>query len=702
MKTRKMNKGKDHNFRWIMLILIVFGLLVGLNVIQVAARNSEDVNRRTSLPLAPFNAERVSQIILKFKDDTASVAGSEFMLQMEKLSAEIGLSLKFIRSMSEGAVVLSLPEYMPIDQVRTIASQLANLPDVEYAEPDAILQHTFVPDDSLYSSQWHYFEPSAGNYGINAPMGWDVTTGSASIVVAVIDTGITSHAEFTGRVVPGYDFITNVDVANDGNTRDSDPSDPGDWITTSENENIFSPFYQCRVTNSSWHGTHTAGTIAANSNNAAGVAGIDWNVKILPIRVLGKCGGSISDIVDGMRWAAGLSVSGVPNNPNPARVLNLSLSGLGSCSTSLQNAVNAITAAGTSVVVSAGNNSLNTTNYQPANCSGVITVAATDRNGNRASYSNYGSTIEISAPGGSSGSSNGVLSTLNTGTQGPVADAYAYYMGTSMSAPHVSGVLSLLLSLDPSLTPSQLLQIIQDNATAFPAGSTCTTSICGDGILNAGASAVYVQPPTFGDVPYDYSVNYGGVDYYLHDHIQALYGGGFTAGCSADPLMYCPGANLNRTEAAVFMLRGMIGTGYSPPSTGFVFDNEDWTDPSISWGRSWAEGMWDEGLTGGCNDSPLQFCPSTFLNRTEGAVFGLRLKYGVGYTPPAATPDFFGDDWTDPSISWGKAWAEQAYKDGLLPACGESAGKPLFCPSDLMTRAWSAYLIVEAKGLLGP
>ena len=203
------------------------------------------------------------------------------------------------------------------------------------------------------------------------------------------------------------------------------------------------------ATNSSWHGTHTAGTIGAASNNGVGVAGVNWNSKILPVRVLGKCGGYTSDIADGMRWAAGLSVSGVPANANPAKVLNLSLGGSGACDATYQDAVNAITAAGTTIVVSAGNSNADAINYRPGNCNGVITVAATNRDGGRAYYSNYGSIIEISAPGGETNvsNSNGVLSTLNTGTQGPGADTYVYYQGTSMAAPHVAGVASLLYSL---------------------------------------------------------------------------------------------------------------------------------------------------------------------------------------------------------------------------------------------------------------
>jgi hypothetical protein len=207
------------------------------------------------------------------------------------------------------------------------------------------------------------------------------------------------------------------------------------------------------------------------------------------------------------------------------------------------------------------------------------------------------------------------------------------------------------------------------------------------------------EKATFSDVPYDYSVTYGGVVYPLHDHIQALYNAGYTDGCSTEPLAYCPEATLTRVESAVFMLRGLLGTSYAPPTdpSGYVF-TDDWSSPTVSWGQSWAEGMWDEGLTAGCQASPLLFCPTTAFTRAEASVFGLRIENGAGYTPPAAS-HIFADDWSDPTLSWAEPWAEQAYLDGLSPACGESGGKPLFCPVDLVTRAWAAYLVVQAKDL---
>ena len=421
------------------------------------------------------------QIIIKYKyTQVVDPAGDK---QMQRVSEKAGMKVNYHRPMSEDAHVLRLPARLPDVAIQATIKHIEELPEVEYAEPDVIMQHTLTPNDPLYSNQWHYFAPTTGNYGINAPGGWDISTGSSSIFVAVVDTGITNHSEFSGRTVPGYDFISYLEVANDGNGWDSDPSDPGDWVAKNE------CYPGSPARNSSWHGTHTAGTIGAASNNSVGVTGINWNSKLLPIRVLGKCGGYMSDIIDGMLWASGLDVSGVPDNANPARVINISLGGTGPCDSTLQNAINSINSNGTIVVASAGNSGTDASSFTPANCAGVITVAATNRNGNRASYSNYGSTIEISAPGGDT--SGSVLSTLNTGTQGPAAETYAYYNGTSMAAPHVSGVASLLFSVNPTLTPSQVLQVLQNTATLFPSGSTCTTSTCGSGIVNAGAALSY-------------------------------------------------------------------------------------------------------------------------------------------------------------------------------------------------------------------
>ncbi len=435
---------------------------------------------------------RTDQIIIQYKPDAKAFLLPAQADQMERLSNTAGVTLEYVRAMSGDAHVLRLAGRLPLEQVQAIAAQLSSLPEVEFAEPDQILYPTLIPNDPQYTNQWSYFEA----WGIDLPAAWDITTGSSSIVVADIDTGITNHADLSGRTVAGYDFIDDSLVANDGDGRDNDPHDPGDWITSAENSSGY--FKDCPVSNSSWHGTFTAGQIGAAGNNGLGVAGINWNSKILAVRVLGKCGGYDSDIVDGLRWAAGLSVPGVPVNANPAKVLNLSLGGPGSCDSTWQNAINAVTAAGAVTVVSAGNSNADPANYVPAGCNGVITVAATNRSGSRAYYSNHGADVEISAPGGSMSSSNdpnGIFSTLNTGTTHPVSDTYGYYQGTSMAAPQVSGVVSLMFSVNPSLTPAKVLEILQSTAKPFDRNSSCNTSICGSGIVDAAAAVTAALPP---------------------------------------------------------------------------------------------------------------------------------------------------------------------------------------------------------------
>ncbi len=428
------------------------------------------------------------QLIIKFDDKLAidSFDTNKAKLMSATLSDVTGVPMTFHREMAGNRFVFRLPNRISRQEVQVLSQKLAALPEVLSAEPDIIMRHTMTPNDPYYGNQWHYFAPTTTTYGINAPAAWDITTGNANVVVAVIDTGITNHVEFSGRTLPGYDFITDIFTANDGNGRDSDPSDSGDWVTRNQ------CYSGSRASDSSWHGTHTAGTIGAASNNGIGVAGINWQSKILPVRVLGKCGGYMSDIIDGMLWSAGLPVTGVPANANPAKVINMSLGGQGACDSTLQNAVNQITAAGTTIVVSAGNENLNASGFTPANCNGVITVAATSISGNRASYSNFGSNVEISAPGGDTG--NLILSTWNTGKTTPLADYYVYMGGTSMAAPHVSGVASLLYSLNPNLTPAQVLTYLQNTATPFPVGGTCNTTNCGSGIVNAGLAVNEILP----------------------------------------------------------------------------------------------------------------------------------------------------------------------------------------------------------------
>jgi serine protease len=432
---------------------------------------------RASLP------HSTDRLIVKLRED----AGALQSARLSELSSAAGVPLSVLRRMSDGAYVLRMRDRHARAFAEVLAARLHFRPDVLYAEADVVFEPQRTPDDPLFASQWHYFEPAGG---IRLPEAWDVTIGSNGITVAVIDSGLAVHADFAGRVVPGYDFVSDPRVANDGDGRDGNAADPGDWITAAESSAGF--FIGCPITSSSWHGTHVAGTIAATTDNALGVSGVSWASKLLPVRTIGKCGGFLSDIVDGMRWAAGLAVSGAPVNANPARVLNLSLGASGPCSATLQNAVNSVTAAGAVVVVAAGNAASDAAGHQPASCSGVIAVGATTRTGAKASYSNFGARVAISAPG------SGVLSTANTGEFGPVADTYLSYNGTSMATPHVSGVVSLMLSVNPALTVDEIRGRLLASARPFPTGteSDCAVGVCGAGVVDAGAAVLAALAPS--------------------------------------------------------------------------------------------------------------------------------------------------------------------------------------------------------------
>ncbi len=662
-----MNKKHFQNTRNLLLALVVaIGLLWPVSQTAALTQKAEPVSQADGLQEIPTN-----HIIIKYKTTSSAFLAPAQADEMERLSATAGVNLQYLRAMSGDAHVLQLPERLSLEQARTISRQLMSLPEIEYAEPDQILRHTLTPNDVQYVNQWHY----SGTWGINAPAAWDITTGSSSIVVAVVDTGITNHADLSGRTVPGYDFIGDTLVANDGGGRDSDPSDPGDWISSAEDASGY--FAGCGASDSSWHGTHVSGTIGAASNNGIGVTGINWNSKILPVRVLGKCGGYTSDIVDGMSWAAGLSVAGVPANPNPAKVLNVSLGGYGSCDATWQTAISNITAAGAVVVAAAGNSAFDASYFVPANCSGVITVAATDGDGWLAGYSNYGSTVEISAPGGDFNWDPGVLSTLNTGTTVPVSDTYDYYQGTSMAAPHVSGVVSLMFSRNPYMTPSQVLQILQSTVKAFPGSGSCNTSICGSGIVNAGAAVSAVTPQTFSDVS---------TSYWAYSYIEKLYNAGITGGCSNNPLMYCPASSVTRAQMAVFLLKGIHGSSYSPPpATGGVFGDV----LSLHWAAAWIERLFAEGITGGCGTGI--YCPEDTVTRAQMAVFLLKAKYGTSYAPPPATGDF-----SDVATNhWAAAWIEQLAAEGITSGCGTG----IYCPESPVTRDQMAVFLVKTFNL---
>jgi serine protease len=444
------------------------------------------------------------RIIVKYKDSVpagkgqarAAAVKADRKAKLDRAGQEYGMTVAESHAISTGAHVFKLNGRKHLNEVKKLAAEMmARDPDIEYAEPDRIMTHMATANDPMYAQQWHYTDATGG---LRLPTAWDKATGTG-VVVAVIDTGYRPHTDLSGQHLAGYDFISSATIGNDGNGRDSDPSDPGDWVAAGEC-GAGSP-----ASGSSWHGTHVAGTVAAKTNNSVGVAGVAYNAKMIPVRVLGKCGGYTSDIADAITWSSGGSVTNVPANANKARVLNLSLGGSGACDTTTQTAINGARSRGAVVIVAAGNDNMDVSNASPANCSGVVAVAATGKTGGRASYSNYGSLVDVAAPGGDG--SYSVISTLNAGTSAPGSDNYAGYQGTSMATPHVAGVAALMLSLNSALTPDEIESKLKSTARAFPA----TCSGCGTGIVDATAavnSATGTTAPTVNEAESNNSMSY--------------------------------------------------------------------------------------------------------------------------------------------------------------------------------------------------
>jgi serine protease len=453
----------------------------------------------------PLQTDRqFDRLIIKFKEKSTTTAGTfDFNMVSNQVSlldkdraldlASTGVSgLSYLKSVTEQTHVVVTAQKLNRAELFVLAKKIEQDPRVAYAEIDEILQTQFVPNDPFYQNlQWHYQAARTYPGGANLPAAWDKATGSG-VVVAVIDTGVRPHADLVANLLPGYDFISadtsgTFVSANDGDGRDPDPSDPGDFGAANacgKNE---------LVHNSSWHGTHVAGTIAAVTNNGVGVAGVAFGAKVLPVRVIGVCGGFISDVAAGMQWAAGLTVPGVPANANKAKVLNMSLGGPGACSTTLQDTVNSIRAVGSVVVAATGNDTAQSIG-QPANCTGVIAVTAHTKTGDNANYANIGSGTVISGPGGGTGTmvpgdGSAVYSTLNAGTTLPGADNYGSKIGTSMATPHVAGVAALIASVQPSITPDALQSVLVSSARPHPTGTFCATRAgCGAGLLDAEAA----------------------------------------------------------------------------------------------------------------------------------------------------------------------------------------------------------------------
>ncbi|MEW9898994.1 S8 family serine peptidase [Chitinivorax sp. PXF-14] len=360
-----------------------------------------------------------------------------------------------------------------LDTIRAIKAWRKR-PDVQYAEPNYLLRTSAVPDDKLYGYQWHYPQ-------INLPQAWDITTGSNRVIVAVVDSGVVlSHPDLQGQLVAGYDFVSNTLSSGDGDGLDADPNDPGPADPAS----------------SGFHGTHVTGTIAARSNNGMGVAGVAWNAKVMPVRVLGNTGaGSLYDIMQGVRYAAGLPNDSGTVPAQAAQVINLSLGG-GGYSQATQDVFSAVRQKGIIVVAAAGNEASSQPSY-PASYDGVVSVSATDMNRELAPYSNYGAHIDVAAPGGNAGVdvngdgvADGVLSTVGDISSGQLEYKFAISSGTSMASPHVAGVVALMKSVNPGLTPAQFDQLLQSGRITTDLGAPGRDDRFGWGLIDAYKAVV--------------------------------------------------------------------------------------------------------------------------------------------------------------------------------------------------------------------
>lgn len=533
---------------------------LGLSLLLAALAVPPSLQAQTASPASTVTAAgtaSVARVIVRFKASAQSVRAQALTARTDVSTARqvartraqglglrTGLSLRARHSLDERTQVV-MARGMTSE---ALAARLARDGEVEFVAVDQRRRIAAVPNDPLYPlvnpaqgsnghGQWYLMPPTGEvTSSINAQSAWDRQTGSASVVVAVLDTGVRyDHPDLASKLIrEGYDMIgvESFDdaVANDGNLADADASDPGDWVSQADiDADVVAGCTSGDIQDSSWHGTRVSGLVGAASNNGVGIAGVSWGSRILPVRVLGKCGGYDSDIMVGMKWAAGVSVPGLPVNANPAQVLNMSLGGGGSCSDGGETArlygeiVGQVRGKG-AVIVAAAGNSAGLAVGVPGNCPGVITVAGLRHVGTKVGFSSLGPEVTLAAPGGNCVNSTGaclypILSTTNAGTQGPVPADNAYTnstpsVGTSFSAPLVAGTVALLYSARPGITPDQVRAVLTKTSRPFitPATGTsgtpvctapsaaeqlecyCTTSTCGAGMLDANAAVRAVAP----------------------------------------------------------------------------------------------------------------------------------------------------------------------------------------------------------------
>ncbi|GGA34059.1 S8 family peptidase [Dyella nitratireducens] len=519
------------SFQYLRIGAVAAALTLVIPVLQAADT--------TSLPTKYLAVKKADQsyegFIVTYKN--GSTERNSSTAAMQKVNAAIGrtglnkatmssnvvstpaVSASYKRKLAVGSDLIHTSRKLSQSEANTLMAEIAADPAVAYVQPDyrmyavrdikapaSMAKPTdapadpFAPNDPDYANyQWN-FSNAIG--GANVNNAWNIADGTG-VTVAVIDTGITKHPDLdTSLGDAGYDFIESAAISG----RPTDGTAPGgwdlgDWTTTGQ------CYRASPAEGSSWHGTNVAGVIGELTNNSVGMAGIAYNAKVLPIRVLGHCGGTDSDISDAIVWASGGHVDGVPDNTHPAQVISMSLGGAQPCSPEVAEyqAIQDAISRGVAVVVAAGNDNEDVSNATPASCPGVIAVASNGITGKRAFYSNYGTGITISAPGGgiyqndaSSGQQANpegfVWAAINPGTEGPLdADPVTSYegmAGTSQATPHVTGTVAMMISAareaglsDP--TPAQIHDILAKSARPFP---VVEDQQIGTGILDAYAA----------------------------------------------------------------------------------------------------------------------------------------------------------------------------------------------------------------------
>jgi serine protease len=458
-------------------LLMCLGLAVLTNTLA-ASKELNPVRNHSSEQREPA----VQRIIVKlraFGPGSAASAAAE----PAALAQRAGLTLRDSHQIALGLHVMRVQPAVGGESLAATLARLRADSAVQYAEPDQRRYPQAVSDDPLFSGQWYLQSASATPSAVDAESAWSVTTGSTGIVIADIDTGVRfDHPDLlraaagdAGRLLPGYDFVSGLNSANDGDGRDADASDPGDWISMADTNTA--EFSDCVVEDSSWHGTRVVGILGAITNNATGIAGLTWSSWILPVRALGKCGGSDSDIEAAMLWAGGIHVDGVPDNPHPANIENLSIGAAGSCPQSYQEVIGTLTARGVLIVVSAGNAGGPVS--APANCPGVAAIAGLRHAGTKVGFSNLGPEIALGAPAGNCVNTTAgspcvysLNTTYNLGTTTPTTSGYTDQtitnLGTSFSAPIVSGIAALMLAVNGNLKSTELIARLQEGAKPFP------------------------------------------------------------------------------------------------------------------------------------------------------------------------------------------------------------------------------------------